>query len=67
LPRRPERDRASRNVREVVARAISIRFGYSRAGGSNRGIDTVYRSPNHDINVFWARHVVMPHNHGMWA
>ena len=64
-------DHASRNVREVVARAISDSGSVIRGLGGLKtgGIDTVYRSPELTIiNVFWSPNmVVMPHNHGMWA
>ena len=64
-------DRASRNVREVVVRAISDSGSVIRGLGGLKagGIDTVYRSPELTIiNVFWAPNlVVMPHNHGMWG
>jgi hypothetical protein len=50
-------DRASRNVRDVVARAISDSGSVIRGLGDLKagGIDTVYRSPELTIiNVFWA-------------
>ena len=64
-------DRASRNVREVVARAVSdpaaVIGGLSepKAGG----IQPIHRSPELTIiNVLWPAHmVIMPHNHSMWA
>jgi predicted metal-dependent enzyme (double-stranded beta helix superfamily) len=64
-------DRATRNVREVVARAVSdpgavvAALGEPKAGG----IHAIHRSPELTIiNVLWPPHmVIMPHNHSMWA
>ena len=64
-------DRTSRNVREVVARAVSDPvqvingLGEPKAGG----IQPIHRSPELTIiNVLWPAHmVIMPHNHSMWA
>ena len=66
-----EGDRTSRNVREVVARAVSDParvidgLGEPKAGG----IQSIHRSPELTIiNVLWPAHmVIMPHNHSMWA
>jgi predicted metal-dependent enzyme (double-stranded beta helix superfamily) len=66
-----EGDRASRNVREVVARSVSDpaavikHLGEPKAGG----IQPIHRSPELTIiNVLWPAHmVIMPHNHSMWA
>jgi predicted metal-dependent enzyme (double-stranded beta helix superfamily) len=66
-----EGDRASRNVREIVARAVSDPgavingLGEPKAGG----IQPIHRSPELTIiNVLWPAHmVIMPHNHSMWA
>src|SRR5262245_53254500 len=64
-------DRASRNVREVVARAVSDPGAVIGALGEPKagGIQPIHRSPELTIiNVLWPAHmVVMPHNHSMWA
>lgn len=63
--------RSSRNVREVVARAVADPSSVLRGLGDMKpgGIDPIYRSADLTIiNVFWPpRMVVMPHNHAMWA
>ena len=64
-------ERASRNVREVVARAVSDPAGVMRALGEPQqgGVQTLYRSADLTIiNVLWhPKMVVQPHNHEMWA
>lgn len=64
-------DRASRNVREVMARAMSDPSAVTKALGEPKpgGIEPVLRSPELTvINVYWPPHmVIMPHNHAMWA
>jgi len=64
-------ERASRNVREVVARAVSDPAGVMRALGEPQqgGVQTLYRSADLTIiNVLWQpKMVVQPHNHEMWA
>jgi len=64
-------DRASRNVREIVARAVSDPAGVARAFGepAKGGLNIVHRSPELTIlNVVWpAGQIVMPHNHQLWA
>jgi predicted metal-dependent enzyme (double-stranded beta helix superfamily) len=64
-------DRASRNVREVVARAVSDPTDVIKALGELKpgGIEPIHRSPELTIiNVFWPPNmVIMPHNHSMWA
>ena len=64
-------DRASRNVRDVVERAISDPGSVVRQLGDPKpgGIEPLHRSPEMTIiNVFWpANMVIMPHNHAMWA
>ena len=66
-----EGDRASRNVREIVERAISNPGLVVRQLGDPKpgGIEPLHRSPELTIiNVFWpASMVIMPHNHAMWA
>lgn len=66
-----EGDRASRNVREVVERAVSNPSSVVRHLGDPKpgGIEPLHRSPEMTIiNVFWpAQMVIMPHNHAMWA
>jgi predicted metal-dependent enzyme (double-stranded beta helix superfamily) len=64
-------DRPSRNVREVVARAVADPAAVVAALGEPKagGIVPVHRS--HEltvINVLWpANMVIMPHDHSMWA
>jgi len=64
-------DRPSRNVREVVARAVSDPAGVVAALGEPKagGIVPVHRSDELTvINVLWpANMVIMPHDHSMWA
>jgi predicted metal-dependent enzyme (double-stranded beta helix superfamily) len=64
-------DRASRNVREVVARAVADPAPVIRALGEPKagGIQPIHRSPELTIiNVLWpANMVIMPHDHRMWA
>jgi predicted metal-dependent enzyme (double-stranded beta helix superfamily) len=64
-------DRASRNVREIVARAVADSASVIRSLGEPKqgGLDVLYRSPELTVlNVLWAaRRIVMPHNHNMWA
>jgi predicted metal-dependent enzyme (double-stranded beta helix superfamily) len=64
-------DRASRNVREVVARAVSDPAAVINGLGEPKagGIQPIHRSPELTIiNVLWPAHmVIMPHNHSMWA
>jgi predicted metal-dependent enzyme (double-stranded beta helix superfamily) len=64
-------DRASRNVREVVARSVSNPTQVIRGLGELKsgGIESIHRSPEFTIiNVFWPPNmVIMPHNHSMWA
>jgi predicted metal-dependent enzyme (double-stranded beta helix superfamily) len=66
-----EGERASRNVREVVARAVSDPDAVIHGLGELKpgGIEAVHRSPELTIiNVCWPPHmVIMPHNHAMWA
>jgi predicted metal-dependent enzyme (double-stranded beta helix superfamily) len=66
-----EGDRASRNVREVVARSVSDPAGVLKGLGELKpgGIEPIHRSPELTvINVFWPPNmVIMPHNHSMWA
>ncbi len=66
-----EGDRASRNVREVVARAVSDPAQVLKGLGEPKagGIQPIHRSPELTIiNVLWPAHmVIMPHNHSMWA
>jgi len=64
-------ERASRNVREVVARAVAEPGSVIKGLGDPKpgGIEALHRSPELTIiNVFWPPNmVVMPHNHAMWA
>lgn len=64
-------DRASRNVREVVARAISDQTSVVRGLGEPKkgGLDVLHRSKELTVlNVLWpAGMIVMPHNHALWA
>jgi predicted metal-dependent enzyme (double-stranded beta helix superfamily) len=66
-----EDDRASRNMHEVVARAVSEPDQVIKALGEPRagGIQPIHQSPELTIiNVLWpANMVIMPHNHSMWA
>lgn len=63
--------RASRNVREVVARAVSNPAAVIKGLGDPRpgGIVPIHRSAELTIiNVFWPPNmVIMPHDHSMWA
>ena len=64
-------NRAERNVREVVARAVSDPGAVIRALGEPKqgGIHCLYRSPELTIiNVIWhVGQIIMPHNHELWA
>jgi predicted metal-dependent enzyme (double-stranded beta helix superfamily) len=64
-------DHASRNVREVVARAVSEPNEVLRGLGEPQkgGFDVLHRSPELTIlNVLWpVGQIVMPHNHALWA
>jgi predicted metal-dependent enzyme (double-stranded beta helix superfamily) len=64
-------DRASRNVREVVARAVAAPADVIRVLGEPKagGIEPIHHSPELTIvNVLWpASMVIMPHDHTMWA
>ncbi len=63
-------DRASLNVREVVARAIADpACAAGIAGRGEAGVHTLHRSPELTVlNVVWAPGMVLlPHNHEMWA
>jgi len=66
-----EGDRASRNVREVMARVVSDPGAVTKGLGELKpgGIEPIHRSPELTIiNVFWPPNmVIMPHNHSMWA
>ena len=66
-----EGDRSSRNVRDVVTRAVSDPAAVIKALGEPKagGIQPIHRSPELTIiNVLWPAHmVIMPHNHSMWA
>lgn len=61
----------SRNVREVVARAVSDPAAVIAGLGEPKpgGIVPLHRSRELTvINVFWPPNmVIMPHNHSMWA
>jgi len=61
----------SRNIREIVARAVSNPADIIRALGEpgSAGIVPLYRAPDLTIiNVPWQPNmVIMPHNHAMWA
>jgi predicted metal-dependent enzyme (double-stranded beta helix superfamily) len=63
--------RSHKQVREVVARAVSDPAAVLKAlGEPKRGmLQTLYRSNDLTIlNVIWAPHMSrMPHNHQMWA
>jgi predicted metal-dependent enzyme (double-stranded beta helix superfamily) len=64
-------DRTSRNVRDIVARAVSEPSEVLRGLGEAQkgGFDCLYRSPELTIlNVLWSvGQMVMPHNHALWA
>jgi len=64
-------DRASRNVRDVVARAVADPAPVIKALGEPKagGILSIHHSPELTIiNVLWpANMVIMPHDHSMWA
>ncbi len=64
-------DRVSRNVREVVARAVKTPADVIKALGEPKagGIEPIHHSPELTIiNVLWpANMVIMPHDHSMWA
>jgi predicted metal-dependent enzyme (double-stranded beta helix superfamily) len=63
-------DHAARNIREILACAVSDPPAVVRAMGELKaGIETLYRSPELTIiNVCWQPDmVIMPHNHNMWA
>jgi len=64
-------DRASRNVREVVARAVKDPADVIKALGEPKagGIEPIHRSPELTIlTVLWpANMVIMPHDHSMWT
>ena len=64
-------ERGSRNVREVVARAVSDPASLIRGLGDPQkgGFDVLHRSPELTmINVIWPiGQIVMPHNHALWA
>ncbi|OIQ67030.1 hypothetical protein GALL_513950 [mine drainage metagenome] len=64
-------DRPSRDVREIVARAVSDPAAITRALGepTKGGVQALYRSADLTIlNVLWGpKFVLMPHDHAMWA
>ncbi len=65
-------DRASRDVREVMARAIADPGAVAAGLGpfpAGKPFDVLCRSPELTvINVHWHPNmVIMPHNHAMWA
>jgi predicted metal-dependent enzyme (double-stranded beta helix superfamily) len=64
-------DRASRQVREVVTRAVADSAAVVRGLGEPKqgGLDVLHRSSELTIlNVLWpAGMIVMPHNHALWA
>src|SRR4051812_15971354 len=64
-------DCSSRNVRDVVASAVSDPAAVILALGEPKqsGIQKIYRSPELTIiNVLWRPGmIVMPHNHALWA
>ena len=66
-----EGDRASRNVHEVVTRAVAEPNELMRGLGEPEkgGFDVLHRSPELTIiNVLWpVGQIVMPHNHALWA
>jgi predicted metal-dependent enzyme (double-stranded beta helix superfamily) len=63
--------RSSRNVREVMARALADPGAVQRGLGALQagGIRPLYRSAELTVlNVFWpANMIIMPHNHSLWA
>ena len=64
-------ERGSRNVREVVARAVSDPAALIQGLGEPQkgSYDVLHRSPELTmINVIWPiGQIVMPHNHALWA
>ena len=64
-------ERSSRNVREVVGRAVSDPAGLMRVLGEPQkgGVTPIYRSTDLTIiNVLWpVGQIIMPHNHNLWA
>jgi predicted metal-dependent enzyme (double-stranded beta helix superfamily) len=64
-------EHGARNVREVIARAVSDPADLMRGLGEPKegGIHVLHRSPALTIlNVLWSpRMVIMPHNHQLWA
>jgi predicted metal-dependent enzyme (double-stranded beta helix superfamily) len=64
-------DRASRNVREIVGRAVADSAAVVRGIGEPKqgGLDVLHRSAELTVlNVLWpAGMIVMPHNHALWA
>lgn len=64
-------DRSARDVRDVVARAVSDPAGMMRGLGepTKGGYDVLLRSDELTIiHVLWpVGQIVMPHNHGLWA
>jgi predicted metal-dependent enzyme (double-stranded beta helix superfamily) len=64
-------DRASRNVREVVARAVADPAAIIKVLGEPKAgaIEPIHRSRELTIiNLCWpAKMVIMPHDHAMWA
>ena len=64
-------ERGARNVREVVARAVTDPAAVIQGLGEPKqgGVQPLYRSPELTIiNFVWpAGRVIMPHNHAMWA
>jgi len=64
-------DRASRNVREIVGRAVAESAEVARCLGTPKigGLNVLHRSPQLTVlNVVWpAGMIVMPHNHALWA
>ena len=64
-------DRASRNVREVMARAVANPADVIKVLGEPKtgGIQPIHHSPELTIaNILWpANMVIMPHDHRMWA
>ena len=65
-------DRASRNVREIVGRAVADSAAVVRGLGEPKqgGLDVLHRSSELTVlnRVLWpAGMIVMPHNHALWA
>ena len=64
-------DRALRNVREVVRRALADSAAVVRGIGEPKqgGLDVLHRSAELTVlKVLWpAGMIVLPHNHGLWA